>query len=64
MTAIASRSLSHGQQGGPSRVGVLGPLELRRADGRTLTLRSPRQRALLAVLTVRAARSVGVDELV
>jgi predicted ATPase/DNA-binding SARP family transcriptional activator len=39
-------------------------LELRGVDGRPLALRSPRQRALLAVLTARAGRSVGVDELV
>jgi predicted ATPase/DNA-binding SARP family transcriptional activator len=39
-------------------------VELRGVDGGTLSLRSPRQRALLAVLAARAGRSVAVDELV
>src|SRR5262245_52957562 len=68
MTAIASRSLSDDVPPGPGgpvpRLGVLGPVELRGIDGGTLSLRSPRQRALLAVLTARAGRGVAVDVLV
>ena len=65
MTAIASRSLPVGfPPASEPHLRVLGPLTLHGPTAGRSTLRSPRQRALLAVLTVRAGRSVGVDELV
>ena len=65
MTAIASRSLPVGfPPAAEPRLRVLGPLTLHGPDDGTLALRSSRQRTLLAVLTARAGRSVGVDELV
>jgi DNA-binding SARP family transcriptional activator len=45
------------------RFRVLGPFQVE-ADGRPLTLGSPRRRALLALLALNASRVVGVDRLV
>jgi DNA-binding SARP family transcriptional activator len=43
---------------------VLGPLEVRAADGAPVLIRRRKQRALLALLIVRAGRPVGVDEVI
>ena len=45
------------------RFGVLGPVEIRSADGRILTLPRRRERCLLAVLLIEADRRVSVDRL-
>jgi DNA-binding SARP family transcriptional activator len=49
--------------GGAVEFLLLGPLEVR-AGSRTVPLRSPKQRVLLAALLVNAGRAVRVDELV
>jgi DNA-binding SARP family transcriptional activator/tetratricopeptide (TPR) repeat protein len=46
------------------RFGVLGPVEIRDAGGRSLALGGPQQRSLLAVLLLNSNRVVSVDQLV
>jgi DNA-binding SARP family transcriptional activator len=43
---------------------VLGPLEVRGADGRVLAIRRRKQRALLALLIVRGGRPTSADEVI
>ena len=43
---------------------ILGPLDVRAADGQQLALGGPQQRALLAVLLVNANRVVSTDRLI
>ncbi|GIH07209.1 SARP family transcriptional regulator [Rhizocola hellebori] len=46
------------------RYGVLGPIEVRTADGRLLEINQPRRRALLGALALHANRPISVTELV
>ncbi|WP_326796488.1 tetratricopeptide repeat protein [Streptomyces sp. NBC_01808] len=50
-------------EGAPVRFALLGPVRVSRA-GRPLSMGSPQQRAVLAVLLLRGGRHVAVDELV
>ncbi|WP_433177834.1 ATP-binding protein [Actinoallomurus sp. CA-150999] len=44
--------------------GILGPLDVRSADGEPISVGGPRPRALLAMLLLHAGRPVGVQQLV
>ncbi|WP_345428149.1 ATP-binding protein [Actinoallomurus vinaceus] len=44
--------------------GILGPLDVRSAEGETISVGGPRPRALLAMLLLHAGRAVGVEQLV
>ncbi|MFL6119116.1 ATP-binding protein [Actinophytocola sp.] len=46
------------------RIGILGSLEVRAADGAPITVGGPRPRALLVLLALNANRVVGVDAIV
>ncbi|GAA4604953.1 BTAD domain-containing putative transcriptional regulator [Actinoallomurus liliacearum] len=46
------------------RFGILGPLEVRSADGAAIPVGGPRPRALLVLLLLHAGRVVGMDRLV
>lgn len=46
------------------RFGILGPLEVRSADGEPISVAGPRPRALLVMLLLNAGHVVGVDQLI